>query len=320
MQSCEQTGENDVHGYYAINVTFVGPDIDSKYKITYAGKDVNNNVFSKNIEKGHFVIYDEDSTQVLIDTIISGKVNSTIELIKLPGKKIEFYHANEYLKFNARLSLNEGYRMTINGQEIRNGLNYLKKTDSNGEIAYYKIGELNPVFITKANIKAGENYVVLQTGPDNFMEITSTAPESESAPTSPNLGKVCFFYSPTGEYLKDVDAIELEFVSYDIPNATTITPLPTTLVVEKNKLSPYLELDLAEYKDLLNCSAGFAYNVYKYDVSTKTRGDLLLSYDAGTTMFQMPAQENDKYKTRYKFMIFQINQNCNAVFISGTEW
>lgn len=322
LVGCQTEGENIDLGYIQVSARIVYPqelNINS-YKVICNEKDISESFFATTEKEVKFQVFSKDAGTLELDTIIPlNNGSNNIELIKLPGKKLEIYHEESYLSFSTTLALFDGYKMIFNKQQIVAGLNFIQKEKFTGSMEFYKEGESTPVYsIENVVIEQGSEYIIMQSGESEFFSLSDDSGD-EQDPTSRNLTKARFFYAPVGGL--NVDAIEVEFISYDA-SVSVIDVITPSVIVEKGKLSSYIELDIAKYKDTYNSPSGFGYSIYAYDVTTQTRGVLIEDVMNGNNMFNIDAQADDAYKTKYKFTTYQITNGIGYApkFIMGTGW
>lgn len=322
LAGCQTESEYADDGYIQVTATIVYPKgmNTNSYKIICNGKDLSKAFFPATEKEVRFQAFSKEEPESLeLDTTIALHAgDNEIELIKLPGEKLKVYNAESYITFSASLAIWEGYRLVLNGQDIVEGTNYIKEKKAKSTLFLYKKGENDPVYSMDVDLKNGDKLIILQISEEEF-GLLSDKGEEEDPPQTENLSKIRFFYSPIDEL--NVPAIEVELFSYDhgINVIENITP---SLIVEKGKLSSYIELDIAKYKDMYGTPAGFAYSIYAYDTETKTRGKLIEDGMNGGNMFTLETQADDKYKTKYKFSTYQITNSIGyrPDFIMGTEW
>lgn len=323
MAGCQTEGEDINHGYIQVSATIVYPEeinINS-YRVTYNGKDIYNSFFTPEEKEGELQIFSKDAGELELSTkLILKDGRNNIELIKLPGKTIELYDEANYISFRTTLALYDGVGLSQNGQPLISGLNYIAKDKATGDLTFYKEGESEPLHVIEnTTIEQDANLIFMQSGETEFVTLTDDS-EGEEAPASENLSKIRFFYAPVGGL--NHDAIEVELISYDYYSVSAIDYITPSVIVEKGKLSSYVELDIAKYKDTYFSPAGFGYSIYAYDVATQTRGILIEDVMNGNNMFNLDAQSDDQYKTKYKFATYQITIRSGypPLFILGTEW
>ncbi|MGV8094860.1 MAG: hypothetical protein AB2L24_23660 [Mangrovibacterium sp.] len=316
--SCEQDGEDIYSGYMKLTSTFVYPETTdpNAYTVTYNGKDIKEAYFSRNELTGQLQVFAKDTETPELDIEITVEPNENIQLIKLPGKDIELYREEDFMKFSATMSLFEGYKAVFNDQEILDGENYIKKVNATGDLEFYGENEAVPVYtIEDMTIEAEQNIIILQSSETEFVSLEGGT-DDEEAPVTENLSKVNFFYSPAGAL--NVNSIRMEIYSYDYwLMAGNIFPV-TTIVLEKGKLSPYIELDIAQYQESYGTIAYFVYGLYNAET-----GELIEDVWNGNNSFTLNASgEQNDFKTKYKFVTYQVT---NAIgyppkFIMGEEW
>lgn len=323
LAGCQTESEYADDGYIQVTATIVYPEgmNTNSYKITCNGKDLSKAFFPATEKEVKFQAFLKESESLELDTIIALHAGENeIELIKLPGEKLKVYNAESYITFSASLAIWERYRVVLNGQDIVEGTNYnyIKEKKAKSTLFLYKKGENDPVYSMDVDLKNGDKLTILQLSEDRF-DLLSDEGEEKDPPQTENLSKIRFFYSPIDKL--NVPAIEVELFSYDhgINVIENITP---SLIVEKGKLSSYIELDIAKYKDTYDTPAEFAYSIYAYDTETKTRGELIEDVMNGGNMFTLETQADDKYKMKYKFSTYQITNSSGfrPKFIMGTEW
>ncbi len=315
LTGCDTEGENVYTGYMKLSYSVVYPkDAEAgAYTVTFNGKDINSTSFLRDELKGELKVYTKGSETVELDTLITVEPNQKIQLIKLPGKNVVLYNADDYITFSATLSLLGGYMATFNGQKIVDGVNYIGKDNLQGDLLFYKEGISNPVYtIENMVLETNKRIIILQSSDTDFVSLAGNSVEEED-PVAENLSKVRFFYSPTGAL--NVDSLKMEVYSYDA-NINEINLVATT-VMKKGELSSYMEFDIAQYKENYNSPAGFGYSLY----NAKT-GEMLEDVMNGSTMFNFDSQEGDQYLMKYKFQTQQITNSIGyrLKFIMGTEW
>lgn len=326
LAGCQTESEYADDGYIQVTATIVYPEgmNTNSYKITCNGKDLSKAFFpatEKEVKFQAFSTKEEPESLELDTTIALHAGENEIELIKLPGEKLKVYNAESYITFSASLAIWEGYRVVLNGQNIVEGTNYnyIKEKKAKSTLFLYKKGGNDPVYSMDVDLKNGDKLTILQISEDKF-DLLSDEGEEEDPPQTENLSKIRFFYSPIDKL--NVPAIEVELISYDEGTISSIDIITPSLIVEKGKLSSYIELDIAKYKDTHGVPANFAYSIYAYDTETKTRGELIEDVMNGDNMFMLETQADDKYKTKYKFSTYQITNSIGyrPKFIMGTEW
>lgn len=286
--SCNNEGELKDKDYYKVNIKVIYPQ-QTSYKITYNGKSIENNMFTE--EKGKLAVYSKGTGDLLLDTTVS--IKNTIQLIQLPNAKPEIYNKDNFLTFHAIMLL-KGYSVTLNGQQINSGLNYIHKADANGKWTYYKDG--SATFVTSADVIDGKSYL--------FME-SDVAQVDESINVPNNIIKLAFYYTPQKGL--DFDAIELVFTAYDT-DLVNIVPYDGSLILEKGKLSDFKDFDISIFKDISNQNAHFYYNIYEYDINEHKRGQLIHDgSDAATVLYVADDVMTDQYQTTYKSGIYAVN-------------
>lgn len=286
--SCNYEGELRGKDYYQVSIKVIYPQ-QSSYKVTYNGESIENKMFSE--EEGKLAVYSKETGDLLLDTTVS--IKNTIQLIQLPNAKPEIYNKDNYLTFNA-VMLSTGYSITLNGQQINSGLNYIHKADANGKWTYYKDG--NATFVTSADVVDGKSYL--------FME-NIVAQVDASMNTPNNVIKLAFYYAPQKGI--DFDAIELVFTAYDT-DLVIIIPYDGSLILEKGKLSDFKDFDISIFKDISNQQAHFYYDIYEYDINEHKRGKLIHDgSDAATVLYVADETTGDMYQTKYKLGIYAVN-------------
>lgn len=265
LVSCDIDGNNyGTDDYYKASVSVKYSQ--SPLLITVNGKKYENIDYQKE-EDGHLSVYSQDSTVLLLDTIIS--IKYPIQLIQLSDGKVNIYHKDDYLSFNANIVLKKGFYVSLGNQKIKSGLNYIKKTDANESISYYKEGSNTPITSEYIKLSEGITLLFLQVNDSSFLSLQNTA-STEPAP-SPNHTKIQFLYSPDEN---DPEAIELEFWGYDADTQQIFEDYKKTIVLEKNKLSSFIDFDL----NFIEGGTRYTYTVYEYDLKANQRGNELINY------------------------------------------
>ncbi len=319
LVSCEKDGELIKHGYFTLNTSFIySPDanVADNYVFLFNGDTLLiSSAFTRTgyIDRynamGTLEVVEKGQTEAEYSQELILTENTTLQFIKLPGQAIDIYTTDSYTQVSVTITLFPGYKTIFNGQELVNGFNYIRNNKLSGNLEFYGEDETAPVYtIEDMILKADQNIVILQSSSTEFISLEGGASDEEP-PASERLSKVNFYYAPT-EAL-NVDSIRLEMYSYD-QDINEINPIGT-IVIEKGKLSPYLELDIAQYQETYGTPAGFAYSLYNAET-----GDLIEDIWNGATMFSIEAQSDDQYKSKYKFATYQIGRPPK--FIMGDEW
>lgn len=248
----------------------------------------------------------------------------TIYLIQLPGQPVTLYEEEDFMKFTATMSLFEGYKAVINDQEILDGENYIRKDNATGNLEFYGEEETTPVYtIEDVTIEAGQNVVILQASETEFIRLEGGTGEEEP-PATDTLSKVNFFYTPTGPF-NNVDSIRIVLYTMDWYLASgNIFPVDT-IVVEKGKLSPYVELDIAQFRESYGTTANFLYSVYNAETEEQ-----IIDVWTGATMFSINNDGSEiNFKCQYKFATYQVAYTVSSwdgsyiysnKFIMGEPW
>jgi hypothetical protein len=214
-------------------------------------------------------------------------------------------HTTDYITFSLSLILFEGYKLVLNDREVTDGVNRMKKEYAYGTLLLYKEGEALPVSLMEnIVIQDGDNLIFLQSSESEFISLSDEG--DEAAPSADRLSKVRFIYSPHGAL--NVDAIELVFFSLD-ENINIVEENVSSVVIEKGKPSPYIELDAAKYWDTYRSATQYAYTIYVYDKSTHRRSKLIKEAYTGNNTFTLEAQAADKHKANHAFITYRITQD-----------
>jgi hypothetical protein len=320
---CQTEGEAIDNSYLQLTARIAyhptGEIIEHLYTVTYNGQDISKTYFPRSEKEGTLQVFLKETGEKELETTITVEGNKQIEFIKLPGKSLEIYHADDYITFSASLSLFEGYKLVFNGQELVGGVNYLKKEQTNGTLMLYGENGNAPVYSVEDVVLANEdNLVIFQSSENEFLSLSNDGDEEE-APLTDNLSKVRFFYSPKGAL--NVDAIELVFLSLDF-EASIIEEDIYSIIVEKGKLSSYIELDAAKYWETNRSETWYGYSIYVYDLSKQRRGNLIEDVYNGNNTFTIDIRQNPRTKAKYKFATYQITNRTgySLEYAMGTEW
>lgn len=317
LGGCDDTASDFTNvGYMKLTYAVIYPqntDINA-YVVTFNGKNISSTYFSREELDGELQVYSKGSGTPEIDSTLTLEPNQKLQLIKLPGKKIELYNEKNYIQFNASLALFTGYTAYFSGQELVGGTNYLKTNDSHGVVTVYKNGETSPVY-TSENIEiiAGQNLNLIQQSETDFL-ILSGNDEVED-PATKNLSKVRFIYTPS-EALSQYGTVRMDIIVYNAYTADDFVKT-TSVILKKGKLSDYIELDMSLYKDRHEPTA-FGFSLY--DESNNSILDFYTLYP----LLDIAWQSSNFYEMKYKVQTWQIIGNANAglfsKFVMGTEW
>ncbi len=316
LGGCDDTGSEIHTGYMKLTYAVIYPqntDV-SAYVVTFNGKNISNTYFSREELDGKLQVYSKGSGTPEIDSTLTLEPNQKLQLIKLPGKKIELYNEKNYIQINASLALFTGYTAYFSGQELVGGINYLKTNDSNGVVTVYKNGETSPIY-TSENIEiiAGQNLNLIQQSETDFLILSGN--DDVEDPATKNLSKVRFIYTPS-EALSQYETVRMDIIAY---NAYTADDFKTTtsVILKKGKLSDYIELDMSLYKDRGE-PTGFGFSLYDENDNS------ILDFYTWYPLLDIARQSSNDYEMKYKIQTWQIIGDANnglfSKFVMGTEW
>ncbi len=318
---CDEEGElsdSIADGYYTLEASFIYPDNVDNYMFSFHGDTIEKigGLAVNRGDVGTLNVVEKGQTTPVFNQEVTISNDTIFQFIKLPGESsLELYKETDFIQFNTTLSLFEGYEAIFNGQTIVNGENYMKRVTATGNLEFYKEDETNPVYSIKdMTIENEQNLVILQSSANSFVSLEGGS-GNEEAPATENRCRVNFFYEPSGTL--NIDSLQIDIYSYDIWFACgTLNPVGN-VVAPKGNLSPYIELDLTEYKESYNAPATFACGLYGYKDGVKQ--EIYDVWNAGC-LFSLKNQQNDDYKTEYKFATYQITTSYSTQFIFGEEW
>jgi hypothetical protein len=312
--ACDNNGEEFIDiNYTKLGCSIVYPS-NAAYSITFNGKGIDTTFYTYDELTGLLQVFPNDEETPELDTMITAEPGGSIQLIKLPGKNIELYQEGDFIKFSTTMALYSGYTAMYNGQHIVDGDNYIKKENASGNLEFYGEGETTPVYaIENMTLEAGQNIIILQSSETEFV-VLEGGESGEEAPATENLCKLNFFFTPSGAL--DIDRLRVEIYSYDIWFMSGDLYHVGDVVIEKGKLSSYIELDLAQYQESFNLPAVFACGLY----DDETNEEIYNVWNTGC-VFEIAAQ-SDQFKTKYKFATYRITNSDPYMpqFIMGEEW
>lgn len=135
FSSCDTEGDYINHDYTKYQMIVMYPDPFGDFKnlsVTIDGENIKDGIFKGRNERiGIVEISYLD--YVPFQQKVNLQPNETLQILLLPGKKIELYEEEKYITFNGSFLLNSGYIVKINGQELISGLNYISKEKAVGE-------------------------------------------------------------------------------------------------------------------------------------------------------------------------------------------
>ena len=155
-----------VYTTYSVNVLYPEnfSELDALH-ITLDGENILNTPFpGKNERNGLLEITYQD--YIPLDTAVTLQPNQNLQILLLPGKVIELYDEESYITFTGSFIF-DGYVAKLNGQELVNGLNYIRKDKAVGNLGIYEAGNDVPVAEIPVNIENGSNLNVMKLG-DSF--------------------------------------------------------------------------------------------------------------------------------------------------------
>lgn len=307
-------------GYTSLSIEMeFQADETKSYTALYNDQEIsmrlgNSNIILRSDTVGVLKIFNDNESTPEMEETIHISPGKPISLIQLSGQPVTLYEEEDFLKISATLALYEGYKAVFNDQEILDGENYIRKENTTGNLEFYKEDETAPVYsIEDITVEAGQSLIILQSSETEFVSLEGGNGEEE-APATENLSKVNFFYTPSGAL--NIDAVKMEMYSLD--HDVNEVNLVATVTIEKGKLSPYIELDLAQYQETYGTQSIFAYSLYNAETN-----ELIEDVWNGNTTFNLDAQPEDQFKTKYKFVTFQVTNagwGYPPQFIMGEEW
>jgi len=252
LSSCNTNGEDTLDpGYYTIQASLIPTSgvsaNDYTIKFNDRGVDGTSIIVPRNNATGKLEVYKiGEATPEYSSEEMTIKNNQTsIQFIKLPGKQIAVYNADDYVSFNLSIiytaGQEEGYAATFNGMELVNGnenKNYIKKADGlTDTLKIYKKGESKPVFAKKMTIEEASSINVMQLSTDDFVSI---AKDDEPDPESKQYTKIRFFY--TQDAIPGVKTVRMIIYSYNYSDGFT-TQVGGPIEFNSGEFSPYVQLE-----------------------------------------------------------------------------
>jgi hypothetical protein len=253
FSSCDTEGEDTLDpGHYTIQPSFIytsafSVDSMSNYTVKFndeKGNLWNPSIIARNNNTGKLEIYKVgQSSPVYSSAEMTITKDQAIQFIKLPGKQMAVYNADDYVSFYINIiyaGQADDYTATFNGMELLNGdKNYIKKTDGlTGALTVYEKGESNPIFTKEMTVEANASIKLLQLGTD----FLSMGNDDEPDPISQQYTKIRFFY--TQDAIPGVKTVQMIIYKYLYSDGAT-TPVGEPIEFNSDELSPYVTLDIS---------------------------------------------------------------------------
>lgn len=320
LAGCDTEGEEISHSYttYSVNVLYPEnfSELDALH-ITLDGENILNTPFpGKNERNGLLEITYQD--YIPLDTAVTLQPNQNLQILLLPGKVIELYDEESYITFTGSFIF-DGYVAKLNGQELVNGLNYIRKDKAVGNLGIYEAGNDVPVAEIPVNIENGSNLNVMKLG-DSFVEVPA---DTEPDPVSNKILKARFLYQ--GDETLALDEIRLDFYVHDDWCWAFFDDCVASVTLKKGEFSDYIELDLSfrdtDFYDI--CMDGaYGYSFY-YDVIDPVTENILINHNDESSMVGANDFPSDGMTWTYKkgtFVLKDGGNSCDFESALSTPW
>jgi len=229
-----------------------------------------------------------------------------------------------YMKFSVKIvfqadTSNHYKLITYNDKDISISYTILRD-DTSGVLKVYNGAETTPELTTTINHHSGETISLIQL-PGQTVQLYGT--EAAAAdPITRNRVKVRFFYS--ADDIATGDSVRMLMLSqaYSVVPSSKYDTVATINIV-KNKISPYIELNLAKYWTTSSQKkATFKYLLYDYINPQKPT---VLSSSKQTLNYDSNGETTDTNGPiiNYKLQTLQIKKSgtaYNTELVFGTKW
>lgn len=314
LTGCNTEGEDIDMSYTSYQISVVYPEHFniSDLVVTLDGKNLNTALFAGREDKTESLKVTYQDYNVL-EQQVTLKSGDGIKVILLPGKVIDLYSEQDYITFNGSFVLNSGYVAKLNGQELVDGLNYIRKDKASGDIEFYQENEEEETLIATmqdVSIAADMNLNIMQLDEATFVEIPK---DEEAEPSSNKILKARFLY--LGDEVLSMDKVRLDFFINDEWCWVFFPERIGTITLEKGKMSDYIELDYSfrEPDAYGSCTSDCYGYVFYYDVIDPETNTVIVDHNSSYIQIGLNDYPSIDYMTwTYKKGTFILKDGGNA--------
>ncbi|MBD8387774.1 hypothetical protein [Dysgonomonas sp. BGC7] len=325
LAGCDTDGDGIDQSFTSYSLKVISPvhfDDLKNITATIDGENITNALFKGRDErKGRLKVSYLDYAPIEQDVIL--QPGTTLQLLLQPGKVIELYDEKNYISFTGSFILNEGYTAKLNGQELVQGLNYIRNEKTQGDLKFYKEGEATPIAtISDINLAQDTNLNVMQLSDEEFIKIPV---DDEPEPTSNKILKARFLY--LGDEVLSMDELRIDFYILNQWSYEFISNLVGSITIEKGKLSEYIKLDTSFREPDLNAGDSedsYGYS-FLYEIVDPSTGNILVDHSSYSTYVDLSGEmtADGGMSWTYKKAAFIFKSNGNECMLQkglSTSW